>query len=52
MGTENANFKEFKSDKLLRSYAYWKVDVFSYRLIQIAKTSDQFENSVFVSVGN
>ena len=41
-----------KSDKLLRSYAYWKVDIFSYRPMQIAKNSDQFENSAFVIVGN
>ena len=51
-GAENANFNEFKSDKLLRRYAYWKVDTFSYQTMQIAKHSDQFENSVFVIVGN
>ena len=28
------------------------VDIFSFRPMQIAKTSDQFENSVFVIVGN
>ena len=52
VGAENANFDEFKSKTLLRSYAYWKVDIFSYWLIQIAKHSDQFENSVFVIMGN
>ena len=41
-----------KRDKLLRSYAYWKVDIFSYRTMPIAKISDQFENSVFVIVDN
>ena len=54
VGAENANFNEFKSDKLLRSYplGYWKVDTFSYRTMQIAKNSDQFENWVLVIVGN
>ena len=51
VGAENANLNEFKRDKLLRSYAYWKVDIFSYRTMQTAKNSDQFENSVFVIVG-
>ena len=52
MGAKNANFNEFKSDKLVRSYPYWKVDTFSYRTMQIAKNSDQIENWVFVIVGN
>ena len=52
VGVENANFNEFKSDKLLRSYAYWKVDIFSYRPMQTAKNSDQFENLVFVILGD
>ena len=52
VGAENANFNEFKIDKLLWSYAYWKVYIFSYRPMQIAKNSDQFENLVFLIVGN
>ena len=52
VGAENANFNEFKSKKLLWSYAYWKVDIISYRPMQIAKNSDQVENSDFVIVGN
>ena len=52
MGEENANFKEFKSETLLRSYAYWKVDIFYYRPMQTAKNSDQLEKSVFVIVDN
>ena len=52
VGAENANFDEFKSERLLRSYTYWKVDIFSYWPIQIGKHLDQFENSVFVIMGN
>ena len=65
VGAENANFHEFKSDKLLQSYPYWKVDIVYYwtiqiakfrpvywRTIQIAKHSDQLESLIFVIVGN
>ena len=52
VGLENANFNKFKSEKLLRSCAYWKVNIFSSWPIQIAKHSDQSENSVFVNMGN
>ena len=52
VGKKNTNFNKFKSDKLLQSSAYWKVDIFSYWPMQIAKDSDQSENSVFVIVGN
>ena len=52
VGAENANFNEFKSNKLLQSYTYWKVDIFYCRIMQIVKHSDQFENSVYVIVGN
>ena len=49
VGAENATLNEFKKKQIA---AYWKVDIFSYRPMQMAKTSDQFENPVLVIVGN